>query len=195
MLDSVLGCGGGTWQLDQDWAREIVGTVCSYAGLVDANALCFLWPVEFNRFRFCFISGSLQQPLIAVFYPPRGCEAVLNTVKQGGAVITTTAAAAAAGGDLVDVVIRCNGSHFTLLRPNAGPQGSYGARFNVRYYTCVVTLDWSLFRLGHFRLCACVVCVDCVCECIRAYVMCFVCEDCVCECVFFCVRVLCVRCV
>ena len=46
---------------DQDFiTEEILKSVSSYADFVDAQCLSFLWPVEFNNNRVCFISGWLK---------------------------------------------------------------------------------------------------------------------------------------
>lgn len=73
-----------------------------YAGFVDANGLCFLWPEEFNHFRFLFISGTTEAPIFSSF--------TLSGPKQ----------------DFTEIIIHCNGSHFTLLRPHANLLAQYG---------------------------------------------------------------------
>jgi len=82
-----------------DFKKDILSSVQQYCGFVDANSLCFLWPTEFQRFRITFISGPLHQPIISCFYGlKRGGNGKDNLTKN-------------------DVLIRCNGDHFTLLRP------------------------------------------------------------------------------
>jgi hypothetical protein len=71
--------------------------VTQYCGLVDANALCFMWPQELEHYRLLFVSGPASQPMFSVFTPS-----------------TTTASTT----DHVEVILHCNGSHFTLLRPH-----------------------------------------------------------------------------
>lgn len=66
-----------------------------YAGFVDANALSFIWPLEFSGIRICIISGRLNSPIFSVFYQEPISPS--DTYK--------------------DVYIRCDGNHFTLLRP------------------------------------------------------------------------------
>lgn len=76
-----------------DICREVIESVNEYAGFVDAYSLCFLWPIEFKFKRFCFISGSLNKPIFSCF-------------SQKGVDVNS----------LADVIIHCDGSHFTLLR-------------------------------------------------------------------------------
>ena len=71
-----------------------MSSVIEYAGFVDANSLKFIWPTEFAPFRMCLISGRLTCPIFSVF-----CQ---EPAPPGG---------------YRDVYIRCDGSHFTLLRP------------------------------------------------------------------------------
>lgn len=79
---------------DAALAKEILPSVLEYAGFVDANVLFFLWPEEFRTSRILMISGAPTRPMFSVF-SLRG----------------------AAPDSLRDVIIHCNGSHFTLLRP------------------------------------------------------------------------------
>lgn len=74
----------------------MVMSVCQYSGCVDANALCFLWPEEFNRYRICVISGPSKEPILSYFKP---------------------AHPAVHEDDLTDILLRCTHDHFTLLRP------------------------------------------------------------------------------
>jgi hypothetical protein len=76
-----------------------VSTVNQYAGFVDANALSFLWPAELNAYVVCIVSGPLHRPILSCFAPPG----------------RSSSAASLLG--LTEVFIRCDGSHFTLLRP------------------------------------------------------------------------------
>jgi hypothetical protein len=76
-----------------DICREVLESVNEYAGFVDAYSLCFLWPIEFKLKRFCFISGSLHNPILSCF-SQKGVDS----------------------NSLIDVIIHCDGSHFTLLR-------------------------------------------------------------------------------
>lgn len=79
------------------WYLDIVQSVRDYAGFVDAQVLAFIWPRELDRFKLCFLSGSRESPVISVFNPPQGTH------------ISPTAT--------TEVLIYCNGSHFSLLRP------------------------------------------------------------------------------
>ena len=79
------------------WARDIISTVLLPSGFVDANALSFLWLKEFDQFRICFISGPLTNPIFCCFE---------SNIKNKN--------------ELIDIIIRCDGSHFTLLKPVAG---------------------------------------------------------------------------
>ena len=74
--------------------QDILPSVLQYGGFVDGNALIFLFPQEFVNFRLCFISDNPQVPLISCFSAQSANPATLS-----------------------DVLIYCNGSHFTLLRP------------------------------------------------------------------------------
>lgn len=97
----------------EEWQKEILASVCLYGALVDANMLCFLWPRELNPYRVCFISGPLTKPLVSCFEPP---PSVLlgNTASENPA------------DTLTEVIIRCSGDHFTLLRPVNPQPGSGG---------------------------------------------------------------------
>jgi hypothetical protein len=50
---------------------ELLQSVVQYAGFVDANVLCLLWPAEFSemRTRVCFLCGSVNRPMVVVFTP------------------------------------------------------------------------------------------------------------------------------
>jgi hypothetical protein len=48
-------------------AREILTSVLDYAGFVDANCLCFLWPEEFASLRICLVSGTNNAPIFSTF--------------------------------------------------------------------------------------------------------------------------------
>lgn len=79
---------------DASLMQDILPSVLQYAGLVDANALIFTWPQEFVSFRLCVISGNPAQPLFSCFSARDAAESTLS-----------------------DVLIYCDGQHFTLLRP------------------------------------------------------------------------------
>lgn len=71
----------------------------TYAGFVDANALYYLWPKEFSKYRICFISGSLTKPIFTCFTPVSSNDR--DSLEE-----------------LTEIILYCNGSHFTLLRPS-----------------------------------------------------------------------------
>eukprot|EP01042_Synura_sphagnicola_P004538 gene4538-5768_t len=74
--------------------KDLLATVVQYAALVDANALCILWPSDFDNCHICVISGDSSNPLFTTF------------ARKGRDKRT-----------LRDIIIHCNGSHFTLLSP------------------------------------------------------------------------------
>ena len=78
-------------------ARNILPTVLEYAGFVDANAFMFIWPDEFSRFRIILVSGSLTAPIFSCF------------AKDGMHMSES----------LLDIIIHCDGSHFTLLNTSS----------------------------------------------------------------------------
>ena len=73
-----------------------MSSVTEYAGFVDANALSFIWPEEFSGIRICIVSGRLNSPILSIFHQ--------DSISPSSA-------------QFKDVYIRCDGSHFTLLRP------------------------------------------------------------------------------
>jgi hypothetical protein len=79
--------------LCEEWVRDIISSIAEIGGFVDANCLSFLWPKELNPFRICFISGALTNPIFSVF------------------------CAEDDGKEKTEIIIRCDGSHFTLLKP------------------------------------------------------------------------------
>jgi hypothetical protein len=87
------------------WFVDLIQTYQEYAGFVDANGLCFLWPEEFNQFRFLFISGTPTAPIFSSF-----------------------SRSEATSEDLIEVIVHCNGSHFTLLRPHPSMIAMYRPR-------------------------------------------------------------------
>jgi hypothetical protein len=102
----------------EEWEKDILASVQQYCGFVDANMLCFLWPAELSSFRICFISGSLARPLISCFQPP----------------LSTTSSAGRDASQLTEILIRCSGDHFTLLKPlpqQQQPQQSQQQGFQV----------------------------------------------------------------
>ncbi len=83
----------------EDIQYEVISSIMEYAGLVDANALLFIWPIELRPYRICIISGAEHAPMFSCF--------------SGGT------------GARQDVIMRCSGSHFTLLQP-LGDSGGGG---------------------------------------------------------------------
>eukprot|EP00601_Ochromonadales_sp_CCMP2298_P007227 CAMPEP_0173198682 /NCGR_PEP_ID=MMETSP1141-20130122/16815_1 /TAXON_ID=483371 /ORGANISM="non described non described, Strain CCMP2298" /LENGTH=208 /DNA_ID=CAMNT_0014123487 /DNA_START=13 /DNA_END=639 /DNA_ORIENTATION=- len=83
----------------EDWLQEIVGSIRQYSGFVDANALPFIWPQNFDKFRLLFISGPMASPILTCFVPTNRNRPVE---------------------ELMEVIIRCSGDHFTLFRPSGG---------------------------------------------------------------------------
>jgi len=84
----------GTSLAASDFSRDVVTSVVEVAGFVDANVLAFLWPIEFENTRVCLMSGPLQRPSFTVFF---------------GANCPV--------GQHMDVLMRCDQDHFTLLGP------------------------------------------------------------------------------
>eukprot|EP00607_Mallomonas_marina_P005836 CAMPEP_0182438736 /NCGR_PEP_ID=MMETSP1167-20130531/85986_1 /TAXON_ID=2988 /ORGANISM="Mallomonas Sp, Strain CCMP3275" /LENGTH=154 /DNA_ID=CAMNT_0024632235 /DNA_START=1214 /DNA_END=1678 /DNA_ORIENTATION=- len=76
------------------FVTELLPSILQYAGFVDANALSYLWFEEFRSSRICVISGSAQEPIFTV-------------LSQEGENRE----------NLRDVILHCDGCHFTLLRP------------------------------------------------------------------------------
>ena len=77
-------------------ALDLVPTFIEYAGFVDANSFLYLWPDEFHRKCVCIVSNShTNQPMFSCF----------------------TAKGVKSSEIEVDILIHCDGSHFTLLRP------------------------------------------------------------------------------
>jgi hypothetical protein len=71
---------------------DILPSVVRYADFVDANALIWLWMEEFRPYRICILSGSQHRPC-------------LSTFRTAGVDV----------GRLLDIIIHCDGQHFTLL--------------------------------------------------------------------------------
>jgi len=108
----------------EEWQKEILASVSQYGALVDANMLCFLWPRELNPFRVCFVSGTLAKPLVSCFEPP-------PSALRGASVE-----------DLTEVIIRCSGDHFTLLRPMQEEATSpKGFKVRVFYRVHIITVQ------------------------------------------------------
>ena len=75
---------------------DLVPTLTEYAGFVDANSLNYLWPDEFHLKRICLISNSATTHPMFSCFTTKGIKP--HEIE-------------------VDVLIHCDGSHFTLLRP------------------------------------------------------------------------------
>ena len=92
---------------DASLREDILSSVVAYAGFVDANALIWLWLEELSPFRICLLSGTRENPIISTF-------------QQKGAR------------GVRDVLMHCDGQHFTLLRPlsplTAGSSSGSGAQ-------------------------------------------------------------------
>ena len=86
---------------DASLREDILSSVVCYAGFVDANALIWLFLEELSPYRICLLSGTREHPIISTF-------------RRKGAV------------GVSDVLLHCDGQHFTLLRPpvQAGGGGS-----------------------------------------------------------------------
>jgi len=82
---------------------DILPSVLGYAHFVDANALIWLWLQEFSPYQICLLSGTPAHPIVSVF-------------RTRGAPLHK----------LSDVIIHCDGSHFTLLRPFSPTHGAGG---------------------------------------------------------------------
>ena len=93
-------------EIDKDDYRcDILESVLEPGGFVDLNALCFLWPIEFKDIRICCISGSWQRPLITVVQTE-------GNLSSGGG----------GGNGNMDVIMHCDGQHFSLLGPQDTPK-------------------------------------------------------------------------
>lgn len=107
------------------WKSDIISTVHQYCGFVDANALCWIWPEEFDLHKICFISGPLSKPLISCFMPPSPPTPFLSYSSTTSLSLSTPRTVNSNNNvlsqhtyrPLTEIIIRCNGDHFTLLRP------------------------------------------------------------------------------
>jgi hypothetical protein len=75
------------------WYDDLLASVLAPTGFVDANVLCFLWPVEFCTHRLLFISNPTQQPIFSHF----------SSAEQTRSQQT-----------LREVLIVCDNEHYTL---------------------------------------------------------------------------------
>jgi hypothetical protein len=71
---------------------DVLESVNLHAGFVDAQCLAFLWLEELAPFRVTVVSGDLKSPIFSVFCKNKSSPCA-------------------------EILIRCSGSHFTLLRP------------------------------------------------------------------------------
>lgn len=97
---------------------DIVPSINEYAGFVDANAFCFLWPEEFRTKRICLISNThTLHPMFSCFS------------SRGIAPEQIDA----------EIVIHSDGQHFTLLRPLHGSRSFLASVLeDARRAQCVV---------------------------------------------------------
>ena len=98
-----------------DYRRDILESVLEPSGFVDLNALCFLWPVEFKHIRICCISGSWQRPLITVIQTE-------GSTASSSSSSSDSSDSSRRGGAAKDVILHCDGQHFTLLGPQDTPK-------------------------------------------------------------------------
>jgi hypothetical protein len=84
------------------WEKDILLTVTEHARCVDANALCFLWPREFNKTRVCVVSGPITRPIFSCYCAPHASQNVEA---------------------LSDVILRCDNNHFSILVPAKPSKG------------------------------------------------------------------------
>lgn len=88
---------------DADNVADIMyKSVLEYAGIIDANVLCYLWPEEFDEYVICIISGSLNRPIFSVFRPSYS-----STDYP------------------IEIIIHCEHDHFTLLKPVSARKTSF----------------------------------------------------------------------
>jgi hypothetical protein len=52
---------------EDDMSYDLLTSVQTYAGYVDANCLIYLWPKEFDHCRICFVSGPYDRPIFSCF--------------------------------------------------------------------------------------------------------------------------------
>ena len=92
-----------------------------YAGFVDANSLMYIWPNEFYNHKICVISGSTENPIFSCFatkekviiiylYIFLNSFQILIEYKHYILFIQHVA------NDVNEVIIYCDGNHFTLLQ-------------------------------------------------------------------------------
>lgn len=96
------------------WFEDLLESVLGYAGFVDANVLCLLWPRELDPYRICFISGSTR-PIFSVFQKKS----------------PSSSSVSSSPAPLIEVLLYCNGSHFTLLRPRNLAQTTTNQGFRI----------------------------------------------------------------
>ena len=97
---------------------DILSSVLGYAYFVDANALIWLWLQEFGPYRICLLSGTSDRPIVSLF-------------RTRGAPLHK----------LSDVIIHCDGSHFTLLRAYTSDEGAGAGGRHVQVCVCMYVLS------------------------------------------------------
>jgi hypothetical protein len=116
-------------------AVDVLPTITQYAGLVDANALIFLWPAEMRDVRLCLVSNVNSHPILSVFYRKGANAAAFK-----------------------DILVQCDGFHFTLLTPLTSSRAvdgfldvllvaSRAARLVVQENEIDLDHDWSILEI------------------------------------------------
>lgn len=110
-------------------ALDIVPTINEYAGFVDANCLCYLWPQEFAQFRICIISN------------PASAAPMFSCFSSSGKVAK------------FDILVHCDGSHFTLLQPmhSGTPQFSLSQLLTEASHAGCVVQQYACQNLCHLK--------------------------------------------
>lgn len=103
----------------EDIQYEVMSSVTEFAGMVDANILSYLWPVEFTQFRICVISGQHNAPMFSYF--------VSGDLDEREPV--------------KDVIIRCEMSHFTLLKPVGVSDNGPGSDHNTSFMQMIIDAE------------------------------------------------------
>jgi hypothetical protein len=118
---------------DYSLMSDSFDSILEYSGFVDANVLIWLWMEEFLPYRLCFVSGNMSQPIITTFMA-RGVDPY----------------------SIRDVIIHCNGQHFTLLRPHytedaCQQEGSLVPQLilKAREIGCIVQEHYTDMQPGH----------------------------------------------
>lgn len=97
MRSSLFMCFSTNIPYVEDVQYELLSSVMEYAGLVDATALLYIWPTEIAiKYRLCIISGPDENPMFSTF---------------------SSSSQSANPFGVQDIIMRCQHSHFTLLKP------------------------------------------------------------------------------